>query len=96
MLLAAMSASSKYTPDLGDYVLVPDCRMLSGVAKVVGFEGVRPVIQSVSNPNITVAVAKKRIVVPERCRDDEHPDCLQSIELAIDCAQFTRRRLAEN
>ncbi|MFO0740226.1 MAG: hypothetical protein U0270_30280 [Labilithrix sp.] len=82
-----------FTPELGHYVLVPDCVLLPGVGKIVGFEGTRPVVQSVAFPNVTVAVKRQRLVLPERCRDAEHPDCLVSEELAIDCAQFTRHRL---
>ena len=79
--------------ELGDYVLVPKCALIPGVGRVVDFVGLRPVVRSLANPNITVAVKAAKRVIPERCCDPEHPDCLVSEELAIDCAQWTRRRL---
>ena len=82
-------AASSYVPAVGDYVLVPSCALLPTVA----FQGRRPIVQSVAYPNITVAVAARKCVVPERCRDPEHPDCLVSEELAIDCAQWSRKVL---
>lgn len=84
-----------YRPELGDYVLVPGCALLPSVGKVVGFKGHRPVVQSVASPNVTVAVASRKCVVLEQCRDPEHPDCLISQELAIDCAQWTLKHLAK-
>jgi hypothetical protein len=90
-----MSAAITYTPELGDYVLLPNCSLIPGVGKVVDFVGVRPVVRSLSHPNITVAVKSVKRVVLERCRDPEHPDCLASEELGIDCAQWTRKRIAD-
>jgi len=90
MLGRAMAAAPSYVPDLGHFVLVMNCPMLPGVGKVVGFEGARPVVQSLACPNLTVAVAARRLVVPERCSD--HADCLASVELAVECAHWTRGR----
>ena len=89
-----MSGNASYSPALGDYVVVPNCALLPGVGKIIAFEGTRPIVQSLAFPNITVTVRTAKRVTPDRCKDPEHPDCLVSVELAIDCAQWTRNRLS--
>lgn len=94
--MGAMGAATfTYAPETGDYVVVPNCALLPGVGKVVGFTGGRPIVASLACPNITVAVKSVKRVKPERCTQPDHPDCLVSVELAIDCAHFTRQRLAK-
>lgn len=88
------SDASSYSPAIGDYVVVPNCALLPGVGKIIAFEGTRPIVQSLAFPNITITVRTARRVTLERCQDPEHPDCLSSVELATDCAQWTRNRLA--
>lgn len=94
MFPRVMSGDASYTPALGDYVVVPNCALIPGVGKIVAFDGARPIVQSLAVPNITVAVRKARRIMLERCKDPEHPDCLVSEELGIDCAQWTRNRLS--
>lgn len=89
-----MVSAASYSPELGDHVLVPTCTLLRGLGMVIAFDGRRPIVQSLDSPNITVTLASRTRVVPERCREPEHPDCLRSEELAFDCARWTRQRLA--
>ena len=79
-------------PQLGDYVMIPDSSTIKGPGIVVGFDRGRAIVRSLEHPNITTTVGSKTRIYPEHCT--EHSDCRVSPALAIECARWTRQRLA--